>query len=166
MREISKQSGITLGNLYDYINTKEDILYIIQETASKAVMDAISNEKDENLNPVEKLKRLIISELDAMNKYQELILIIYQESHAMGKEILRSLLMSERRHIEQYEKLISKGIRKGYFKATNVRMMANLIKMLIDTWVVKRWDLKKKVTLEEMRQSILDVVFEGIIKHR
>ena len=166
LREISKESGITLGNLYDYINTKEDILYIIQRRATQVVMEAISKKREKNLDPVEKLKRLINSELDAMNRYQDLILIIYQESHAMGKEILRSLLMSERRHIEQYEKLISKGIRKGYFKATNVRMMANLIKMLIDTWVVKRWDLKKKVTLEEMRQSILDVVFEGIIKHR
>jgi len=165
LREISKESRITLGNLYDYINTKDDILYIIQERATQAVMEAISKEKDENLNPVEKLRRLIDSELDAMNRYQDLILIIYQESHAMSKKILHSLLMSERRHVEQYEKLIRDGVKEGYLKPTNIRMMANMIKMLIDAWVVKRWDLRRKVSLDEMRQGILSLVFEGILRH-
>jgi hypothetical protein len=42
-------------------------------------------------------------------------------------------------------------------------MTANMIKMLIDTWVIKRWDLKGKVTLEAMRQGILEMVFQGIL---
>jgi AcrR family transcriptional regulator len=166
LREISKESNITLGNLYDYISTKEDILYIIQEKATQAVMDAISKDQEEILDPVEKLKNLINSELNAMNWLQNLVLIIYQESHAMGKEVLYSLLKSERRHLQQFEKLIEEGIRKEAFRPVNVRMSANLIKMLIDTWVVKRWDLRGKVSLEEMRKGILDLVFNGIMKHK
>ena len=166
LREISKESGIALGNLYDYISTKEDILYIIQEKATQSVMQAISKDSEGSFNPVEKLGRLINSELDAMNKYQDLIMIIYQESHAMFEETLHSLLRSERNHVEQYEKVIREGIKKGFFKPLNVRMLANMIKMLIDTWVIKRWDLRRKVSIEEMRQGILNVVFEGIIRHR
>jgi AcrR family transcriptional regulator len=166
LREISKESGIALGNLYDYISTKEDILYIIQEKATQSVMQAISKDNEGSFNPVEKLERLINSELDAMNKYQDLIMIIYQESHAMFKETLHSLLRSERNHVEQYEKVIREGIKKGFFKPLNVRMLANMIKMLIDAWVIKRWDLRRKVSIEEMRQGILNIVFEGIIRHR
>jgi AcrR family transcriptional regulator len=166
LREISKESGIALGNLYDYISTKEDILYIIQEKATQAVMQAISKDNEGNFDPVEKLERLINSELDAMNKYQDLIMIIYQESHAMFKETLHSLLRSERSHVEQYEKVIREGIKRGFLKPLNVRMLANMIKMLIDTWVIKRWDLKGKVSIEEMKQGISDIVFAGIIRHR
>jgi AcrR family transcriptional regulator len=163
LREISKASNITLGNLYDYISTKEDILYIIQERATQAVFEAISDNQEGALNPLERLMRLIHSELVAMNRYQELILIIYQESHAMGKEVLHSLLGNERKHMEQFEKTIKEGIRKGFFKQTNIRMLANMIKILIDAWVIKRWDLKGKVTLEEMEKGILDIVLSGII---
>lgn len=166
LREISKESGIALGNLYDYISTKEDILYIIQEKATQSVMQALSKDDEGSFSPVEKLERLINSELDAMNKYQDLIMIIYQESHAMFKETLHSLLRSERNHVEQYEKVIREGIRKGFFKPLNVRMVANMIKMLIDAWVIKRWDLRRKVSIEEMRQGILSIVFEGIIRRR
>ena len=163
LREISKESGITLGNLYDYIITKEDTLHFVQEKAIQAVMKAISKGGEGDSSPPEKLKRLIISELDAMNQYQDLILIIYQESHSMSKELLHSLLGSERNHVRQFEKVIREGIRKGFFRSTNVRMTANMIKMLIDAWVIKRWDLKGKVTLEEMRRGILGIVFNGII---
>jgi len=166
LREISKESGITLGNLYDYINTKEDILYIIQKRATQVVMEAISKKKEKGLDPVEKLKRLINSELDAMDRYQDLILIIYQESHAMSKKTLNALLMDERRHVQQFEELISEGIRNGYLKQINTRMLANMIKMLIDAWVVKRWDLREKVDLKQMRRGILNVIFEGIIRRR
>jgi AcrR family transcriptional regulator len=165
LREISKESGIALGNLYDYISTKEDILYLIQEKATQAVMQAISKDNEGNFNPVEKLERLIHSELDAMNTYQDLIMIIYQESHEMHKRILYSLLRSERNHIKQYEEVIKEGIKKGFFKPTNVRMLANMIKILIDSWVIKRWDLRRKVSIEEMRQGILDIVFKGILNN-
>ncbi len=101
-----------------------------------------------------------------MNEFQDLVLIIYQESHAMGKEILHTLLRSERRHLEQYEKLIEEGVRKKVFKPVNVRMLANMIKMLVDAWVIKRWDLRRKVSLEEMRLGILELVFKGIVVER
>ncbi len=162
LREISKESRITLGNLYDYINTKEDILFIIQKRATQVVLDAISKEEEKSLDCIEKLKRLMISELEAMNRYQDLILIIYQESHAMSRKTLNALLVNERNHVQQYEELIREGIRKGYLKQINTRMMANMIKMLIDSWVIKRWDLKGKVNIEEMKEGIMDVIFNGI----
>jgi len=164
LREISKESGITLGNLYDYIVTKEDTLHFIQEKATQIVMEATSREDKKDSNPVEKLKQLIISELKAMDEYQDLILIIYQESHSMSKELLYSLLSSERNHVRQFENVIREGIRKDYFKPVNVRITANLVKMLIDSWVLKRWDLKRKASLEEMKQGILEMVFNGIQK--
>jgi AcrR family transcriptional regulator len=162
LREISRKSGITLGSLYDYIRTKEDILYIIQEAACQKLKKTIF-QNEEHHDPIEKLSKLISSELDAMDMYQDLIMIIYQESHSMPKRILCSLLASERDHIEEYEGIIREGIDRGVFKPTNVRMLGNMIKVLIDGWVIKRWDLRGKVTIEEMRNGILDTVFDGIV---
>jgi AcrR family transcriptional regulator len=164
MREISKESGIALGNLYDYIATKDDILYIIQEKATEAVMQAISKSKEGDRSPAERLGDLIHSELRAMDRYQDLIMIIYQESHAMAKQTLHALLRSERKHLQAYEKLLKEGMAKGVFRRSNPRMTANMIKMLIDAWVIKRWDLRKRVTLSEMEKGISDLVFQGILR--
>ena len=77
-----------------------------------------------------------------------------------------SLLQGERKHLREYERIIEEGIRKGFLKPVNTRMLANMIKILIDAWVIKRWDLREKVRMEEMREGILDLVFNGIMKDK
>lgn len=164
LREISKETGITLGNLYNYINTKEDILYFIQERATQAVLEVISRKQDGTSDPVVKLKRLINSELDMVDKYQDLILLIYRESPTWSKELLHTSLETEKHHVKQYEKVIAEGIKRGVFNASNARILANMVITLINTWVLRRWDLAARVNIEDMKRCILDVVFNGIVK--
>jgi AcrR family transcriptional regulator len=164
LRELSKEAGISLGNLYNYINTKEDILYIIHEKAAEMILEAIDQETSDVTDPVEKLKEMIEIELVTMDKYQELILLIYQESHALSKKSLRSLLRGEEMHLQRFQKVLEDGMEKGIFKRSNPVMAANLIKMMIDCWVLKRWALRGKVSLKKMKEAILQLVQHGIMK--
>lgn len=165
LREISKESGIALGNIYDYIRTKHDILYIIQEKATEMVENFISIQ-DDNFSPKEMLIKLINCEIDMVYKYQNEMLLIYQESHAWSKDLLHNSLANERRRIERYEEVITQGIKEGVFKSFNPRIIANMIVMVVNTWVLRRWDLRKKVGIEELRRCILDVVIGGIISEQ
>ena len=166
LRELSKEAGISLGNLYNYINTKEDILYIIHQKAAEMILEAVNQETSEVSDPVEKLKEMIEIELLTMDRYQDLILLIYQESHALSKKSLRSLLRGEEMHIRRFQKVLEEGMKKGVFKRSNSIMLANLIKMMIDCWVLKRWALRGKVSLEEMKKEIFELVQCGITNKR
>jgi len=164
LRDISKETGMTLGSLYDYIRTKEDILYIVHEKAAQMVR--IMNEGVENVkdpNPVRKLKKMIEQELETMDRYQDLIMCIYQESHALSKPSLKAMLSSEEVHTASFKKVIEEGIEQGVFKTSNPTILANIIKMMIDCWVLKRWALRGKASLEEMKQGILEMVQTGIV---
>jgi hypothetical protein len=44
----------------------------------------------------------------------------------------------------------------------NATMLANTIKMMIDAWVVRRWALRDKVGLKEMKRGIVEMVLQGI----
>ena len=149
LRNISKETGISLGNLYDYITTKEDILYIVHEKAARMVaksLDGAINEFDE---PAEKLKVMVEKELETMDKYQDLIMSIYQETHALSKPSIRSMLRSEEAHTGRFRKILEEGIAKGVFKRCNTVALSNIIKMMIDCWVLRRWALRGKVSLDE-----------------
>jgi AcrR family transcriptional regulator len=163
LRELSKETGISLGNLYNYINTKEDILYIIHQKAAEMILEAIDQETSDVNDPVEKLKEMIEIELLTMDKYQDLILLIYQESHALSKKSLRSLLRGEEMHIRRFRKVLEEGMKKGVFKRSNSILLANLLKMMIDSWVLKRWALRGKVSLEEVKKEIFELVQCGIM---
>jgi AcrR family transcriptional regulator len=166
LRDISRETGISLGNLYDYITTKEDILYMVHEKAAEIVARILGQEMGDIgdvKDPVQRLKEMIEKELEAVDRYQDLVMTIYQESHSLSKPSLRTMLRSEDAHIGKFKKVIEEGIKLGVFKEANPVMLANVIKMMIDCWVLKRWDLRGKVSLEEMKQGVLQMVQTGIM---
>jgi AcrR family transcriptional regulator len=166
LRDISRETGISLGNLYDYIATKEDILYIVHEKAAEMVTGILSQEMGDIgdvRDPVQRLKRMIERELEMTDRYQDLIMTIYQESHSLSKPSLRTMLRSEEVHIGGFKEVIEEGIKLGVFREANPVMLANMIKMMIDCWVLKRWNFRGRVNLEEMKQGILQMVQTGIV---
>jgi len=163
LRELSEVAGISHGNIYDYVGTKEDIFFLLHEFMDKLATDAL-HQSIENINdPVEKLRRMVRSEFNLMYQWADAILLIYQECHILNKPLLKKLLKRESAHIRLYEIVLQECIKKGLLLDCNTKAVANLIKAMVDTWVLKRWDLKEHITQLEMEKSILDLVFHGLI---
>lgn len=153
-----KETGISLGNLYNYITAKEDVLYMVHENAAQMVIGVMSQGTGDVRKPVEKLREMIERELEAIDRYQDLVMTIYQESHYLSKPSLGAMLSSEEAHTGKFREVIEEGIKLGVFKEANPVMLANVIKMMIDCWVLKRLNLRGKVSVEEMKQGILQMV--------
>jgi AcrR family transcriptional regulator len=164
IRELSKETGIGLGNIYSYIGNKKDILYLIYQKTSEIRLREINKRMRHVSDPLEKLKMMIEAEIETMDRYQDLVMIIYQESHAMDKSSMKSMLSAEEEHVRRYEQILREGIALGIFKKCNLTALAHLIKMMVDGWVLKRWAYRKKVSLDEMKKLIISVVEKGIIK--
>jgi hypothetical protein len=111
----------------------------------------------------EKLREMIEKELKTRDKLQGLVLSIYQESHALSKSSLKTMLKSEEDHIGRFSQVIQEGIDDGVFKNLKPVMMAHIILMMIDCWVLKRWALRGKVSLEEMFSGILEMIMTGLM---
>ena len=163
LRELSEVAGISHGNIYDYVGTKEDIFFLLHEFMDKLATDALHRSIENIDDPLEKLRRMVRSEFNLMYQWADAILLIYQECHILNKPLLKKLLKRESAHIRLYEIVLQECIKKGLLLDYNTKAVANLIKAMVDTWVLKRWDLKEHVTQLEMEKSILDLVFHGLI---
>jgi hypothetical protein len=109
---------------------------------------------------------MIRIELNSVNKYKDLILLLYQESHVLSNKYLTSMLKREVEHIASFRDVLEKGMKMGVFNVNNPTMVAHIIKMMIDCWVIKRWALLKKVTLKEMTEGIIEIVMGGILSEK
>ena len=72
------------------------------------------------------------------------------------------LLEQERRHVGRIENVLRECIQAKRIRECDVRVTANLIRALVETWVVKRWDLRNHVNRLEMEKAILDLVHHGL----
>ena len=163
LRELSEVAGISHGNIYDYVGTKEDIFFLLHEFVDKLATDALHRSMKNIDDPVEKLRRMVRSEFNLMYQWSDAILLIYQECHILNKPLLKRLLERESAHVRLYEIVLQECIKKGLLLDCNTKAVANLIKVMVDAWVLKRWDLREHVTQSEMERSILDLIFNGLI---
>lgn len=166
LRDISRATKISLGNLYDYIQTKDDILYIFHEKATKKINETIERFDEEDGNPVEKLRRMIVAEFEMKNAHQDLVMLIYQESHNLRREALQAILQSEERHTLKFKEVIEEGIASGVFRALSAPAMASCILSIIDGWVLRRWSIRKKVESETMKQHVVEMVLRALAPER
>jgi len=164
LRDLAEEARLSQGNIYDYVGSKEDIFFLIHQFAASSAMQAIKNASEQVADPLEKLRRTIRAEFDTMDKLADAIMLIYQEGHILKKPLLKSLLKKERAHLEVFESIISECVKKGLLRHCNSRIMANLIKSMIDAWVLKRWDLRGHASALDVEKSILDLLFRGFLQ--
>lgn len=166
LRELADEVGISHGNIYDYVGTKEDIFFLIHEfMANLADASLLKTMKGTN-DPLEKLKRMVRSEFNLMYEWADAILLIYQESNILKDDLLKKFLQREREHIAKFELVLKECVEEKICRYLNYRVIANLIKIMTDSWVLKRWDLRYQVTQTEMEKNILDLIFRGVLRDK
>ena len=164
MRDLAEEAGLSHANIYDYIGTKEDIFFLLHDVLAGSAMEILKRYIDSASDPAAKLRNMVRGEFRIMDRWSDALLLIYQESHILSRPRLKELLAKERYHLELFEVVIEECIQEGYLKACNVRLLANLVKMMIDSWALKRWDYRGHVEQLEAEKMVLDIIFNGLLR--
>ena len=164
VRDIAEDSGITVGTLYHYFRSKEEIIAAFMDYAV-AGTDIFYRESEELIRKNEPLKALKLA-IDAYYNYtdeaQNVILFWHQETRNLSAELRNRLLDNECVLLSIYEKILKKGCDKGVFKVSNIRLAAHNIIVMADMWSFRRWDLKHFITAEKYRKTQTEFILHGI----
>jgi len=163
LKELAEEAGLSHGNVYDYVGSKEDIFFLIHDFVAGSAMEILNRSLENIHDPIDKLRRMVRGEFNLMDQWADAVLLIYQESHILKGDFLKRLLEKERAHLEKFEIVIEECIAQGKLRKCNVRLTANIIKSMIDTWTIKRWDLRTHASQLETERSILDMLLHGLL---
>ena len=163
LKDLAEEAGLSYGNIYDYVGSKEDIFFLIHDFLAGSAMEILNRSIEDIQDPVEKLRRMIHSEFNLMDQWADALLLIYQESHILKGTFLKKLLEKERAHLEMFEIVLTECIARGQMPPCNLRLASNLIKSMIDAWTIKRWDLRGHSTRLEAEHSIMDIISQGLL---
>ena len=165
IREISKATGLTMGNLYDYITKKEDVLYLVFDVfhsmwANRLEEDGVFKIED----PVIQLKTAIKKMLELVNAYRDMILLVYTESKALPKNFLKIILERESGLVNCFEEILKRGVEKRVFKIRDPFLLANIIVYLLSIEPLRGWNLKKRYKVEEINKYIIEFITNSIMQ--
>jgi AcrR family transcriptional regulator len=159
IRDISKATGLTIGNLYDYITRKEDVLYLVFDVFHSIWTNRLEEEGVFEIeDPVKQLKTAVQKMLELVNSYRDMVLLMYTETKLLPKEFIRIILEKESRLVECFEKILERGIEKGVFKVKHPFLVANIIVYLLSMEPLRGWNLRKHYKVEEINEHIIELV--------
>lgn len=147
-REIAKESGFSIGTLYEYIRTKEDVLFLVCESIHDQVRDRIADSMEVENPSIENMRKAVRSFFYLMDDMQDEILMLYQETKSLKKETRDFVLQQERAVVDIMIKLLSTCLERDK-KDKEMCLIANSIVVGGHMWGFRRWIIQKQFTLEE-----------------
>ncbi len=165
MREISKATGINLGNLYNFIDSKEDILCLVFNTFHAPANEWFAQSGILELDDPEKQLRTVVRKLlEIIHHYKNDILMMYRETNVLPPKFMKIVLGKESALVGVIEEIIRKGIEKQVFKVRDAFFAANMLIYQLSLYPLRSWNMKK-YTEDEVFDLIEESIFEAIIKN-
>lgn len=166
-REIAKESGFSIGTLYEYIRSKEDILYLVCDSIYDEVRRRLQQELTVQQGGIESLKLAVLKYFKVMDDMQNEVLVMYQEAKALSKEALPYVLKKEQEMTAMFEKLLEDCVQSGELDLPQhtIKLAAHNIMIDGQMWTFRRWVLKKLYTIEEYAQLQLTFLLKGMAAH-
>ena len=163
-RQIAEACGISKGNLYHYIKSKDDLLDLFIETTTGAFDESNKEVLSELsfMSPTLLLRKTIRETLLIIDGIQDTILFWYQESKNMSREQRVKLFRQEMHIVNLFKVIIEEGCKKEEFTVSDPMIAAYNVLMLCDTWAIKRWYFRKDYLLEEYVTHCQEIALNGV----
>ena len=157
LRDLSSETGISMGGLYAYIGSKNDLASVIEGVLRKYIDQVIGELAHEGLDPVERLRAIICGEIFMMQLMSPWYYFCYMELKGLDKEQQQQALDLELRFDSLLIDAIEAGIENGQFQCEKPELLASSITAQLQQWHLKQWKFRmKEVGMEEYAAHILE----------
>jgi TetR/AcrR family transcriptional regulator, cholesterol catabolism regulator len=163
-REIARAAGFSIGTLYEYIRTKEDILYLVCDKLYDQVHLRLEQDIDTKQGTIVSLKHAIQNYIKVIDDMQDEVLVLYQETKSLSKDALPYVLRKELEMADLFKKIIVSCVMNGELTLTEpeCELIAHNIIVQGQMWSFRRWALQKTYTIDQFVELQTKRVLQGV----
>lgn len=164
LRQITKLSGLAYGSIYDYVKTKDDILYLICDSILSDLSGRVEQAAKSNSDPIKQVEAIIRATMDHTDEYKDAVILIWQESKVMKiSGHLPEVLKRERSYLNIITEVLERGNKLGIFKFPDpaITILVNILPLMSSAWALRRWNLGR-ISKSEYTEVLIDLVLQGV----
>lgn len=157
LRDLSRETGISMGGLYAYIGSKNDLASVIEGVLRNYIDQVIGGLSTQNLQPVESLQAIVYAEIYMMEIMNPWYYFCFMELKGLPREQQQHTLELELRFEAILMKAFEAGVASGQFVCEKPELLASQITAQLQQWHLKRWKFKlRKIGTQEYAQFIVE----------
>ena len=165
IREIAEASQISLGSLYNYIDKKDDILYLVHQHALDQIYSRLDKATDPSLDPHEQFINVLKEFFRITIDFRDEILFMYTELRHLDKQYRNEIFRRDKEFLDFLESLIKKCIDSGAFECQNPAIYANIISFLGVTIPMRGWAFFPEHGEQEVIDELIRLIDSGLTRH-
>ena len=139
LRDLSRDTGISMGGLYAYIGSKDDLASAIEEVLRKTIDDVMSDQAVINLSPVNRLKAILYGDIFMNEIMLPWYYFCYLEAKGLSREQREAAMRMELKFDERLLDTFRAGVAAGLFTADRLELLAANTTAMLQQWYLKRW---------------------------
>jgi AcrR family transcriptional regulator len=162
IREIALASGMSMGQLYHYISSKDDVLFLIYKHMQMIWYEHLAQSGIEEVeDPVQRLTGALHHTLEFMVENKELFLFVYTETKYLERRHLRVVLEMDDKNVVGFWRRLLQGVDREKSIKGDLNFLANLISYLMVFLPLRGWNLRDKEESEHL-DSLAHFILRGL----
>ena len=160
-RQIAKAAGFSIGSLYEYVASKEDVLYLVCDAIHAEVERGVSQALERTTQGREALAEVIREYFLVCHRMSDHILLIYQETQSLPPQWRKKVLENEIRITGIFVKVMARLVEAGNFHQLDnrsIELVAHNISVLGHMWTFRRWFLARHYSIEDYIEFQTDFI--------
>ena len=162
-RQIAKAAGFSIGSLYEYVTSKEDVLYLVCESIHAEVELGVANAMQRTGGGKAVLAEVIREYFLVCHRMSDFILLIYQETRSLPGVWRKRVLENELRITGILVRVLADLVASGKISGIGeeaIEVMAHNISVLGHMWTFRRWFLSSHYSID----TYIDIQTSFILK--
>jgi len=154
-RQIAQAAGFSIGSLYEYIASKEDILYLVCDSIHTEVERLVGDTMARAGGGSDALTDVIREYFQVCDRMSDFILLIYQETRSLPSQWQKRVLENELRITGLFVEVLARIAANGELPNLDegsIELAAHNISVLGHMWTFRRWFLGRHYTIDDYTQ--------------
>ncbi|WP_136807768.1 TetR/AcrR family transcriptional regulator [Desulfosediminicola flagellatus] len=151
-RLLAKATGLSIGTMYDYISTKEDVLYLVCMAIHSEVEEGVKEALARPLSGADALAEVIREFFLVCDKMSDHVLLMYQVTHFLSPKWQRKVLEAEIGITDLFIEAMQQIKKTGTLPELDddtITLIGHNISVIGHTWAFRRWYFAKHFTIEK-----------------
>lgn len=164
MSELAEEAKISVGTIYQYVKSKEDVLVMVIVDILEAYREAMTPILESEPDPVARLRQAFRAYSEVVESRRSAVVLGYGASRALSADGRKRVKELEEETTGMLADCVRYGVDAGSFTAASPDLVAWDLAVLAHTWALKYWHMAPLQTFDDYVEAQLGAVLAWITK--
>jgi AcrR family transcriptional regulator len=164
MRDLGRETQLSMGALYSYFSSKEDLLAMLQHQRRMITRRILEECIEKESDPVAMLRAAILAHLYLSEAMQPWFYFSYMEAKNLSRGEQELAVASELYTEKLFADILTQGQTRGSFLLHDPQLTASVIKAMLQDWYLKRSKYRKRnISVDHYSEFVLQFIEAFIV---